>query len=275
MAAIRDTEVPVEGRGTVPVRIYTPGSDTPKRILLFFHGGGFVEGNILTHENICRHLAHASGRIVASVDYGLAPENPFPQPLEDCYAVLAWAAREASRPGDLAGATSEGLSVAGDSAGGTISAVLCLMTRERGGPRIAGQVLIYPSTNISRLDTESHRHFGSGYMLDTASMEWFRAQYLPDPRDYADPWACPLLADSLAGLPPALVITAFFDVLRDEGKAYADRLASAGVPVTYSCTPGVPHGYLSGTRFLKRRTGEDFARIARFLRELDGRPAGA
>jgi acetyl esterase len=143
------------------------------------------------------------------------------------------------------------------------------MARERGGPRIAGQVLIYPSTNISRLDTESHRHFGSGYMLDTAAMEWFRAQYLPDPRDYTHPWASPLLAESLAGLPPALVITAFFDVLRDEGKAYADRLAAAGVPAAYSCTPGVPHGYLSATRFLKRRTAEDFARIARFLEGLE------
>jgi acetyl esterase len=260
LPGIRDAAVPAGGF-SVPIRIYTPEGSGPRPVLLFFHGGGFVEGSIETHENVCRHLARASGRIVVSTDYRLAPEHPFPAAIEDSYAVLQWASREAPAMGGIA----SDIAVAGDSAGATISAVLCLMARDRRGPPISAQVLAYPAANAAAFDTESYRHFGEGYMLDAKAMAAFTAMYLPDPADRANPYASPLLAADLSGLPPALVITAQFDVLRDEGRAYAERLRAAGVAVQYSCTPGVPHGYLSGARFLKKRTRESFALIAGFL----------
>jgi acetyl esterase len=264
---IRDATVPAGGF-PLPIRIYTPEGSGPRPILLFFHGGGFVEGSIETHESICRHLARASGRVVVSTDYRLAPEHPFPTAIEDSYAVLEWASREAP----AIGGTASDIAVAGDSAGGTISAVLCLMTRDRRGPPISAQVLVYPAANAAAFDTESYGLFGQGYMLDTRAMAAFTAMYLPDPADRANPYASPLLAADLSGLPPALVITAQFDVLRDEAKAYAERLRAAGVAVQYSCTPGVPHGYLSGARYLKKRTGESFALIARFLAGVTAGP---
>jgi acetyl esterase len=260
VANIRDVAVPA-GDHAIPVRIYARGDAGPRPVLLCFHGGGFVEGSIATHESMCRHLAVATGRLVISVDYRLAPEHPFPAAPEDAYAVLQWASREAPSVGGLA----SDIAVAGDSAGATLSAILCLMTRDRGGPRISAQVLLYPAADLTHFDTGSYRDFGEGYLLDRSAVEFFTSLYLPDPADRAKPYASPLLAPSLEGVPRALVITAQFDVLRDEGKAYADRLAAAGVPVTYSCTPGVPHGYLSAPGFLKKRTREGFALIARFL----------
>ncbi len=260
VASTRDVAVPA-GDHSIPARVYAPAAAGPRPVLLYFHGGGFVEGNIDTHEAVCRHIAVASGRLVISVGYRLAPEHPFPGAPEDAYAALQWAWREAHALGGLA----SDIAVAGDSAGATLSAVLCLMTRDRGGPRISAQVLLYPATDLTRFDTGSYRDFGEGYMLDRSAVEFFTSLYLPDPADRARPYASPLCAESLAGIPRALVITAQFDVLRDEGKAYADRLAAAGVPVTYSCTPGVPHGYLSAPGFLRKRTREGFALIARFL----------
>ena len=265
MVRIRGTTVPADDH-EIPVRIYTPSEQVPRPVVLYFHGGGFVLGSIDTHENVCRHIARESDRLVISVEYRLAPEHAFPAALEDCFAVLLWVSRNAP----LVGGRVDDIAVAGDSAGGTLAAALCLLTRDRGGPRISGQVLIYPGADFSNLDTASYRLFGSGYMLDSSEMAWFRAQYLPDSRDYLNPYASPLLAESLRGVPPALILTAEFDVLRDEGRSFADRLRDAGVPVVYSCTPGVPHGYLSGTRFLKRRTRHDFGLIAGFLRGLAG-----
>ena len=243
MVRIRGTTVPADDH-EIPVRIYTPSEQVPRPVVLYFHGGGIVLGSIGTHENVCRHIARESDRLVISVEYRLAPEHAFPAALEDCFAVLLWVSRNAP----LVGGRVDDIAVAGDSAGGTLAAALCLLTRDRGGPRISGQVFI----------------------LDSSEMAWFRAQYLPDSRDYLNPYASPLLAESLRGVPPALILTAEFDVLRDEGRSFADRLRDAGVPVVYSCTPGVPHGYLSGTRFLKRRTRHDFGLIAGFLRGLAG-----
>lgn len=265
MASVRDTTVPTGGFD-IPVRVYRPIERTDLQLVLYLHGGGFVKGSIETHENICRHIAKESGSIVLSPDYRLAPEHPFPTPLEDCYTVLQWISRNALSLGGRA----DDISVAGDSAGGTIAAALCLMARDRGGPQISHQVLIYPATDFSHLDTASYKMFGSGYMLDSDEVAWSLAQYLPNKLDYSNPYASPLLAQNLHSLPDALIITAEFDVLRDEGQAYADKLRQSGVPVLHSCTKGVTHAYLSGTRVLKRKTGRDFRRIARFLRGEPG-----
>ena len=214
------------------------GHRTP--LVVFFHGGGFVAGSVDTHDPLCRRLAAAAGCIVLSVDYRLAPEHPFPAAPEDCYTALCWAAENAVS----LGADPDLLTVAGDSAGGTLAAVGTLQARDRGGPGIRQQVLIYPSTNGCFLGMPSHADFREGYFLEIRQMEWFCDQYVPNPADRSRPYASPLQAGDFRRLPPALVITAAFDPLRDEGKTYAEKLRAAGVPVKYRCFPGVTHGFI-------------------------------
>jgi acetyl esterase len=215
--------------------------------LIYYHGGGWVIGNIETHDSTCRRLANKSRCQVISIDYRLAPEHPFPTPTED--ALLAF--RHIRDNAAQFGADAARLAVGGDSAGGNIAAVICQTCKQTGEAMPAFQMLIYPATD-ARLQTESHKLFADGYFLTSELMAWFWQAYTPAGADPADLRLSPLLAPDLGGLPPAFVLTAGFDPLRDEGRAYADRLIDAGVKTTYVNYPGTIHGFFSLTRFLKQ-----------------------
>ncbi|HST26221.1 MAG TPA: alpha/beta hydrolase [Gaiellaceae bacterium] len=221
--------------GPIPVRVYRPVGE-PAPVLLYFHGGGWVLGSLETVHGVCATLAKLSGCVVCSVDYRLAPEHRFPAALDDAWAVTTWAAEHADELGGLPG----GLAVGGDSAGGNLAAVCALRARDAGLP-LALQLLVYPVCD-GDLDTSTYRAFAEGYYLTRYSMEWFWGHYVPD-ADRFDPDASPLRAEDVSGTAPALVITAGFDPLRDEGEAYAKRLEEAGVPVTVSCYEGMFHGF--------------------------------
>jgi acetyl esterase len=244
VAAVHDHEVPVQG-GTITVRVFTPRGPAPKPALVYFHGGGWVTGDIETHEGICRMLANAAQCVVASVDYRCAPEFPFPTAAEDAYAATRWVAEHA---GEL-GVDPRRLAVCGDSAGGNLAAAVPLMARDREGPRLALQVLVYPITDCD-FDRASYRENAEGYLLTSESMRFYWDQYVQDPADRVNPYVSPLRAASLTGLPPALVITAEYDPLRDEGEAYARALADAGVPVSHRRYPGMIHAFFRFTNVL-------------------------
>jgi len=219
----------------IPVRVYVPKKRTNLPTLVYYHGGGWVVGDLDTSDWICRSLASLADCLVFSVDYRLAPENKFPTPVEDCY----WAAKWVSENGFEQYANPKRMAVAGDSAGGNLAAAVCLMARDRGGPKISFQLLICPVMNHA-FDTESYRKYADGYMLTLKDMEWFWNHYLHDQRDGQNPYASPLLGD-LQSLPPALVMTAEFDPLRDEGEAYAERLRQAGVSARTVRYDSMPH----------------------------------
>jgi acetyl esterase len=221
VAAVRDVAIPVEG-GEIPARVYDPVAE-PEGTVVYLHGGGWVVGGLDEWDAACRHLAVASGARVVSVGYRLAPEHRFPVAVDDSWAALEWAAEHLHERG--------GLAVAGDSAGGNLAAVCAIRARDRGGPELALQVLVYPVTDAA-MASGSYDEHGEGYFLGRADMEWFWGHYAPDPADRAHPEASPLRAEDLAGLPPAHLVIAEFDPLRDEGLAYAERLEAAGVPVT-------------------------------------------
>jgi len=222
----------------IPARLYAPPGTDAKPGLVFFHGGGFVLCGLDTHDSTCRELAVGADCVVVSVDYRLAPEARFPAAPEDCYAATKWVHDEAAG----LGIDPSRLAVAGDSAGGNLAAVVAIMSRDRGGPDLAHQLLIYPVTE-HRFDTESYRTNGEGYFLSRDMMRWFWHQYLENEADGREPYASPLLAESLAGLPSATVLTADYDPLRDEGRAYAEALKKAGVETQYTNYPGVFHGF--------------------------------
>jgi acetyl esterase len=226
--------------GEIPVRIYAPESGRPLPVLVYFHGGGWVIGSLETHDAACRLLAKRAPAVVVSVDYRLAPEHKFPAAAEDCYAATRWVAENAAA---LGGDPSR-LAVGGDSAGGNLAAVVSLMARDRKAPAIAFQLLVYPVTNWS-YDTPSYRDNADGYLLTKDAMVWFWNHYLRDERDGANVYASPLRAENLSGLPPARVITAEFDPLRDEGEAYAARLHTAGVKVATRRYDGLIHGFFT------------------------------
>jgi acetyl esterase len=220
------------GSMPVPVRVYAPVEDRG-RVVTYLHGGGWVLGDLDSHDPVCRRVANAVGATVVSVGYRLAPEHPHPAPLDDAMAALAWTAnRYPGRPHV----------VAGDSAGAGLAAGAALRARAEGGPVIAAQLLVYPATDPS-MGMPSIRENGEGYFLTRADMDWFYDQYLPAGR--TDPVVDLLRAPDLAGLPPAVVATAEFDPLRDEGDTYADRLRAAGVPVRHVPGPGLIHGYFA------------------------------
>ena len=244
VAAVSDHHVPVKG-GEITVRVYSPAGHGPHPVLIFYHGGGWVIGDLYTHDGICRALVNAAGCAVASVDYRLAPEFKYPTPVEDSYAGLQWVVANAAR----LGLDPARLAVGGDSAGGNLAAVMALLARDRHGPRLMLQVLIYPVTNYD-FSTPSYRENATGYVLTTDAMRWFRRHDLAREDQRREPSASPLLPKSLADLPPALVITAGCDPLRDEGEAYAKRLREAGVSVTLTQYPGMFHGFLRMTRIL-------------------------
>lgn len=236
---VRDILVPGPA-GNLPVRVYDPAPGTPLPLVVYFHGGGWVIGNIEVVDKPCRALANASQCVVAAAQYRLSPETKFPGPVEDCYSVTRWLSERANE----LGADRNRLAVCGDSAGGNLAAAVALMSRDRGGPPIAYQLLMYPVTAPAR-DTEfaSYRDNADGYLLTRGGMEWFWDHYLHSPEDGDNPYASPLRAADLSGLPPAMVVTAEFDPLRDEGAAYADRLQQAGVAVKHSRYNGVIHGF--------------------------------
>lgn len=242
---VADRRIPVTN-GDIAVRVYTPratASGETLPIVMQYHGGGFVAGDLDTHDVIARYYANHADAIVVSVDYRLAPEHKFPAAVEDSYAALRWAADHAAELGGDA----RRLAVAGDSAGGTLATVVCQMAKTRGGPAIVFQALAYPSVDFDpAVDYVSRQQFGGGeYLLSNRDMDWFAGHYLDNVSlQTEDPRVSPLRGD-LTGLPPALVVTAGFDLLRDEGKHYADLLAAAGVPVEYHCFESTIHAFMS------------------------------
>jgi acetyl esterase len=244
LASVEDRAIPGPA-GELRIRVYTPQAphseaSGPFPGLVFFHGGGFVLCSLDSHDGICRSLAHAAGCSVVSVDYRLAPEHPYPAAPEDCYAATRWVAKHG---GEL-GIDVTRLAVAGDSAGGNLAAVTAMMARDRGGPVLRFQLLVYPVTDFS-FDTHSYRENAQGYFLTTGMMRWFWDQYLADAKQGAEPYASPLRARDLSSLPPGLCITAGYDPLRDEGEAFAERLRGAGIAVRTSRYDGMFHGFFA------------------------------
>jgi acetyl esterase len=228
--------------GAIPTRLYVPADDGRRRgLLVYYHGGGWVVGDLDTHDPVCRFLAREADVAVLAVDYRRAPEHRFPAAVEDALAAVRWAAHEA----DALGLDGARLAVAGDSAGGNLAAVVSQAARA-GGPRLAAQLLVYPVTDLSRKHP-SYRLFRDGFFLTEAEMDWYRRHYLPDEGAARDPRVSPLLAADLRDLPPAMVLTAGFDVLRDEGEAYARRMEDAGVRVVLRRHAGLIHGFCNAT----------------------------
>lgn len=225
--------------GAIPIRLYTPRGGAGLPVLAYFHGGGGVVGCIDTHDALCRMLANEAGCIVVAVDYRLAPEHKYPAGLNDCFAATRWIVDQA--------ATFRGdpcrVAIGGDSAGASLAAGLALMARERGGPDIVAQLLFYPMMDHFDPPKPSHEENGSGYFLTLSGMRWFLDHYLPHDFDRTDPYLFPLQCKDLRYLPPAVILTAEYDPLRDDGKCFAEQLRKAGVPVYYKCVEGMMHGF--------------------------------
>lgn len=235
-------------RGPVMVRIYRPDLSDGRPVIVFFHGSGFVICSVDTHDGFCRQMCLKTGMIVVSVDYALAPENKFPAGPDDALAATRWVAANAAQFG---GDTSR-IALAGDSAGGTMAAVTALRLRAQGGVPIAAQLLIYPVTDHYSAEHPSWRERGSGYGLTADGMRWFWDLYLNDPVEGAHPDASPARAEDLSGLPPAYIITAEYDLLRDEGEHFATRLETADVPVSRVRYPDVNHGFMNWVGLMDR-----------------------
>jgi len=246
VAHVEDRRIPGPA-GAIPVRLYRPEATGPLPLLVYFHGGGWVLGGLASHDVVCRSLANAAGCAVLAIDYRLAPEHTFPAAVDDCYAAASWAVANAkSLDADPAR-----VAIGGDSAGGNLTAVVAQLARDRGGPALRFQLLVYPATDACT-DTPSYRENATGYFLELEGMRWFYDHYLPAGVDRTDPRASPMRTADLRGLPPALVITAEFDPLRDEGEAYAARLREAGVPVTLTRYDGMIHGFFAMGTLLDR-----------------------
>jgi acetyl esterase len=248
VSGVRDLCIPARNR-QIPVRIYTPAHQgVPPGgwpVLVYYHGGGWALGSIATYDSLCRKLANGAGAVVVSVDYRLAPEHPFPAAVQDAHLALEWVARNADDLGGFSPPGARRLAVAGDSAGGNLATVVAVRARKEQLP-VTLQVLIYPSTDLTRTDYPSYRQYGRGHWLTTEAVEKFRSFYIPDARGWHNPEASPLLAPDadLKLLPPALIFTAGCDPLRDEGQAYAERLRAVGVPVEHRFEARMIHGCL-------------------------------
>jgi acetyl esterase len=239
VAKIEDRRLPGPA-GDIRVRLYTPADKGPLPVFVYFHGGGWVIGSIETSDALCRALCNAAGCIVLSVDYRLAPEHPFPAAVEDAYHATLWAAANtASFGGDPSR-----IAVGGDSAGGNLAAVVAQIARDRDQPALQFQLLIYPATDAA-CDTPSYSENADGYLLTKDAMQWFWNHYMGRDADRRNPHLSPLRASNLTGLPAALVITAGFDPLRDEGERYAERLRDAGVPVQVTRYSSMMHGFFT------------------------------
>jgi len=240
MARIENHRVPVAG-GEIAARVYVPtAGQWPLPVLVYLHGGGWVLWDLDAYDAIASGLARRIPAVVVSIDYRLAPEHKFPTAVEDAYAATRWVAANAS----ALGGDSSRIAMGGDSAGGNLTAAAALMARDRGGPALVHQMLIYPATDAAA-DTPSLRENGDGYLLTAATMGWFWGHYLRGPGDRTNPYASPLRAADHRGLPPAFILTAEYDPLRDEGEAYGVRLRAAGVPATVRRFDGMIHGFLS------------------------------
>lgn len=268
VATVEDRVIPGLG-GDIPVRIYTPRSAVqqpgrgPAPIMVFFHGGGWFVGDIKSYDHLMRTFANAFDSIIVSVEYRLSPENKFPAGVEDSYSATAWASQEARS----LGADPTRLMVCGDSAGANLAAAVCLMARDRQGPEIAYQLLIYPVIDAN-FDTPSYQENATGYMLTQTAMRWYWEAYLAHPDDARNPYAAPIQAADLSKLPAAHIITAKYDPLRDEGDAYAARLKAAGVPVTTKCYETMIHGFVRRTDLydMARQSIQDMAHeVKRFF----------
>lgn len=239
VASVTERAVPGPD-GDIPVRIYEPRTEGTPAPLVFFHGGGWMLGDLDTHDALCRELANESDCLIVSVDYRLAPEHRFPAGLEDCYAATQWVAANA----DTLDCRADTVAIAGDSAGGSLAAGVGILARDRGGPEIGYQVLAYPATNRA-FDTDSYEENAQGYFLTRKDMERFWDGYLRSDLDGTHPYASPLRTERLEGLPPSLVVTCGFDPLRDDGSEFADRLSTAGVPTRHVQYDDMIHGFLT------------------------------
>ena len=236
-AAVRQIVMP-GSEGDLLARVYTPPGEGPFPLLVYFHGRGFVLGALDDFDSANHILATSTGRVFLSVDYRMAPEHRFPAAVEDCYAAYNWARENAG----MLNVDPTRTAIAGESSGGNLAAAVSLMCRDRRAPLPEKQILLYPVTDLSHGKWHSYEQFAQ-YGLSEADIHWFRDQYAPDKKDWHNPYLSPYCAPDLNGLPPALVITAEFDVLRDEGEAYAQRLEEAGVPVICSRYLGMLHGF--------------------------------
>jgi len=252
MSKIEDITIPGDGL-EIPARIYWPkGLDkqqTPLPVIVYFHGGGFVVGSVEIFDSLTRSLANATNAIVISVDYRLAPAHPYPAAVNDCYTALVWGAKNASR----LGGDPNMVILGGDSAGGNLAAVVALEARESAGPVLAAQILYYPATDRSGTSYPGREKFIDGYGLSSEAGRAFDQAYIGHMEDRTDPYISPLYAESLAGLPPALIVTAGFDPLTDSAAAYAKRLVDEGVKVTYQHYPRMIHGFMSVRLFSQQR----------------------
>jgi acetyl esterase len=233
-----DRTIPGPEGDELPIRLYRPSAEPGLPVLVYFFGGGWTLGSIDTSDAVCRTLANATGALVLAPGYRLAPEHRFPAAVHDCFAAVDWIAAHAGE----VGADPARIAVGGDSAGGNLAAAVTLLARERGGPRLAAQLLVYPNTDHGS-DTPSLRENTDPYLFNRTSVGWYWGHYLASPSDGAHPLASPLRAGDLSGLPPALVVTAEFDPLRDQAEDYAAALAKAGVPVIASRYDGMVHGF--------------------------------
>ncbi|MGA8197264.1 MAG: alpha/beta hydrolase [Acetobacteraceae bacterium] len=238
VGAVTERIIPGPG-GDLTLRIYRPDGQGPFPVLAFFHGSGFMLCSLNTHDGMCRNLCAGVGCIVVSVDYRLAPEHKFPAGLDDCVFATGWIAGHAAE----LEADGKRLAVGGDSAGGNLAAAAALRIRDEAGPSLCGQLLIYPVTDYHSPGTPSYRENAEGYGLTRDTMVWFWNHYLSDPADAGHPYASPLRARDFSNLPPALVVTAEFDPLRDEGEQFAEKLRGAGTAAVTSRWPGMNHGF--------------------------------
>jgi acetyl esterase len=262
VAAVTERTIAGPG-GDLRLRIYRPVGQGPFPLLAFFHGSGFVLCSLDTHDGMCRNLCAGAGCVVVSVDYRLAPENKYPAGLDDCVFATHWIAEHA---GELDG-SADRLAVCGDSAGGNLAAAAALRIRAEGGPSIVGQLLIYPVANYHTPGTPSYRENADSYGLTRDTMIWFWDHYLTDPSEAALPYVSPLRARDLSGLPPALVVTAEYDPLRDEGEHYAEKLRTAGTPAITSRWDGMNHGFFFWVGRVDK-AAEAMAESCQWLRQI-------
>lgn len=258
VADVLDSEVPGPG-GPIPIRIYRPSAECPLPVLVYFFGGGWTLGTIDTSDGVCRALTNAVGCVTITVGYRLAPEHKFPAGVADCHAATQWISEHAA---DL-GIDPDRIAVGGDSAGGNLAAAVTLMARDQGGPKLAHQLLVYPNTDYLA-DTGSMRDNTDPLLFNRSSSDWYWGHYLARKDDGVHPLASPLRAADHTGLPPATIITAEYDPLRDQAEAYADRLAAAGVPAHLSRYPGMVHGFFTMSGILdaaRDAVGEAAARL--------------
>ena len=258
VASVADRFIPGP-TADIPIRVYTPEGDGPRGGIVFFHGSGWVIANIDICDAAVRSLANSTGCVVVSVNYQKAPEHPWPEPFDDCWAATCWVAANAVE----LGFDPSRLAVAGDSAGGNLAAAVCLKARDARGPRIVFQVLVYPALDRN-WDTPSALENAEGYGLQRETMRWFWNHYVPNPADADNPLVAPLRAPDLSGLPPAFIATAEFDPLRDDGEMYGQRLAEAGVPVFVKRYDGMIHGFywMLGALDAAQRLHDDIAAAA-------------